>query len=123
MSEYDEMLQRIRLDSILGYLMYGTEESKIKTETFQIILEQAYDTIFEKLEKMYPSANKQNDELLGALMDFSTIHNEIYFEMGLIIGFQIYKNFERGYRNFEGADLQELIKKNMSANRKMEKNK
>lgn len=120
MSEFSDMLERVKLSSIIGYLMYGTENSVVEDKgTYEERIENAYDKIFETLENMFPSANKENEELFGAVMDFSITHNEVYLEMGIIVGVQMYKNLEQ--QNYlDLANIQKIIKDTVSADMKRE---
>ncbi|MCQ5143653.1 hypothetical protein [Enterocloster bolteae] len=121
MSEFSDMLERVKLNSIIGYLMYGTEDAVIEDKgTYEERIENAYDKIFETLEKMFPSANKKNDELIGAVMDFSITHNEVYLEMGIIVGIQMYKNLEQ-QQYLDLTNIQKIIKDTVSADMKREK--
>lgn len=120
MSEFSDMLERVKLSSIIGYLMYGTENSVVEDKgTYEERIENAYDKIFETLENMFPSANKENEKLFGAVMDFSITHNEVYLEMGIIVGVQMYKNLEQ--QNYlDLANIQKIIKDTVSADMKRE---
>lgn len=120
MSEFSDMLERVKLSNIIGYLMYGTEDAVVEDKgTYEERIKNAYDKIFGTLENMFPSANKQNDELFGAVMDFSITHNEVYLEMGIIIGIQMYKNLEQ--QNYlDLANIQKIIKDTVSADMKRE---
>lgn len=120
MSEFSDMLERVKLSSIIGYLMYGTENSVVEDKgTYEERIENAYDKIFKTLENMFPSANKENEELFGAVMDFSITHNEVYLEMGIIVGVQMYKNLEQ--QNYlDLANIQKIIKDTVSADMKRE---
>lgn len=121
MSEFSDILERVKLNSIIGYLMYGTEDSVVEDKgTYEERIENAYDKIFGTLEDMLPSANRQNDELFGAVMDFSITHNEVYLEMGIIVGIQMYKNLEQ-QQNLDLANIQAFIKDTVSADMKREK--
>lgn len=60
-----------------------------------------------------------NEELFGAVMDFSITHNEVYLEMGIIVGVQMYKNLEQ--QNYlDLANIQKIIKDTVSADMKRE---
>lgn len=88
--------------------------------TYEERIENAYDKIFRTLEEMYPSANKQNDKLFGAVMNFSITHNEVYLEMGIIVGIQMYKNLEQ-QPYLDLTNIQTIIKDTVSADKKREK--
>lgn len=73
MSEFSDMLERVKLSSIIGYLMYGTENSVVEDKgTYEERIENAYDKIFETLENMFPSANKENKNYLVQLWIFQS---------------------------------------------------
>ena len=64
MGEFNDMLRRVKLDKIIGYLMYGTEDFEIENkETFEDRIEDAFDKIFESLEKTCPFISRENEEL------------------------------------------------------------
>lgn len=95
------MLKKVKLKSLIGYLIYdvGSQE-KVANECDQEINE-AYDTLFTKLEDMYSEADRNDDKLADVIHDFSMLHKDIYFEAGLLMGFQLYKNLEIGYAERE----------------------
>lgn len=55
------------------------------------------------------------------MLDFSIAHSEVYLEMGLVIGFELYKKFELEGQNAELTGLQAIIKKNYFSDNVMEK--
>ena len=120
MSEFSDMLERIKIDDMIAYLMYGTESEIERSGTYEERVKNAYEEIFDKLEKMFPSASRHNDNLYNAILDFSIVHNEVYLEMGIIVGFQLYKNMEQGYMDFKVNGMEKIIKKNLSADKEPE---
>lgn len=111
MSELTEMLERIRLENLSAHIMYGSESNVEKGGNYANIIESSYDTIFEKLEKLYSGADRKDDGLYSAVMDFSIIHSEVYLGIGLLIGFNLHKNLEKGFKNLEVQDIQSSISK------------
>lgn len=121
MSEFSNMLERVKIDEVITFLMYGADSIIERSGTYEERIGKAYDDIFGALEKMFPSANRHNDDLYGAVLDFSIVHNEVYLEMGVIIGFQMYKNMEQGYLDFEVKGMEEIIKRNLFTHKGTEK--
>lgn len=114
MSEFNDMLRRVKLDKIIGYFMYGTEDFEIENKgTFEDRIEDAFDKIFESLEKTCPFISRENEELQNIIMEFSIIHNEVYLEIGILLGIQMYKNLEQ--QNFDWNNIQAIINRNVSA--------
>lgn len=122
MSEFNDMLRRVKLDKIIGYLMYGTEDFEIENKgTFEDRIEDAFDKIFESLEKRCPFISRENEELQNIIMEFSITHNEVYLEIGILLGIQMYKNLEQ--QNFDWNNIQAIINRNISAEGKNRGNK
>lgn len=114
MGEFSDMFRRVKLDNMIGYLIYGIEDCERKSkETYEERIENAFHKIFESLEKMNPSFNKENDELQSTIIDFSITHNEVYLEMGILLGIQMYRNLEQ--QNFDWNNIQAIINRNVSA--------
>lgn len=120
MSEFSEMLERVKLDDMIAYLIWGTDSKIEHIGTYEGRIKESYDKIFIALEEMFPDANRQDDDLYGAILDFSITHSEVYLEMGLILGFQLCKNLEQKYQSFELTGLQSIINKNGFADMEME---
>lgn len=97
MSELTEMLEKIRLESLMGFLIYGTDSGRKKFEDYEKEIEKSYDEIYGKLEYLYSEADRKDDKLVGIIIDFATLHDNIYFEAGVLVGFQLFRNLEQEY--------------------------
>lgn len=53
MSEFSKMMERIRLDDLIAYILYGTESEIKHTRTYEERILESYDKIFETLEKYF----------------------------------------------------------------------
>ena len=85
MSEFSDMLERVKIDEVIAYLMYGADSIVEHFGTYEERIKDAYDEIFDKLEKMFPSASRHNDNLYNAVLDFSIVHNEVYLLWGICL--------------------------------------
>lgn len=113
MGEFSDMFRRIKLNNIISYLIYGIEDYEIENKgTYEERIEKAFHKIFESLEKMNSSFNKENDELQSLIIDLSITHNEVYLEMGILLGIQMYRNLEQ--QNFAWNNIQAIIDRNIS---------
>lgn len=120
MSAFSDLQERVSLNNLVAYLMYGPEAEIENSGTYEERIKQSYDKIFADLGELFPSASRQNDDLCNAVLDFSITHNEVYFEMGLLIGFQLYKMLDDKHHNIDLTSLQSIIKKNCSHNSEKE---
>lgn len=108
-NEFRKMLKKVKLDDIIAYLLYETEAEEKRAETYEKKVEGSYNDIFDCIEGLYPSANRNDDKLWDAVLDFATLHDDVYFEMGIIIGFQLYKNMEHGLIRLKGDNTEILL--------------
>lgn len=93
------MLKRADLNNLIAYLADNTGSDEDQLEHCEKKLKESYETIFTKLEGMYPEADRQDDALFNTVTDFAEIHDNIYFEAGVLAGFQLYKSLDEGYRH------------------------
>lgn len=117
MNEFENLLNHIKLDKLIGYLMYGTEDAIIERgESYQDRLKAAYEKLINSLEQIFPTADRQKEDLSRAVMDFSIIHNEVYLEMGLLIGFQLCQNMNKAYQNLKKEDIENILNRKEQSN-------
>lgn len=120
-SEFNTIWDRIKLDSVIGYLIYGSETEPQKNGEYQSRIVNAYDEIFDVLEHIMPSVSRQDEDLFNAVMDFSIVHNEVYLEMGLLMGFQLYKEIEESRQKLDMGNMKTVLKKILADAEEMEK--
>lgn len=95
-NEFNKLLKKVNFDDIIAYLLYDTEAEDKRGETYAKRVDNSFNEFFSGIEALYPSASRDNDDLWDIILKFTTLHDEVYFEMGVIIGLQIYKNLEKG---------------------------
>lgn len=104
MGELTEIFEKIKLENFITYLLCGADSNKGEIENYEQILKESYNIFFDKLENMYPETNRNDDKLFNLLTDFAMTHEEIYFEVGVLIGFQLYKNMEHEYKKYTNSN-------------------
>lgn len=85
----------------------GTDE-KVITD-YDRKMEQSYDTFFIDLERLYPKADRTNNALFDAVVRFACIHDDTYFETGVLTGFRLYKEMDIGYKSHAKMDLLHIL--------------
>lgn len=108
MNECDAILERA--NNITGYLLYGTDADIEHNLSYQDRLANANNVLFDTLKSILPAANKENDALVNAIMDFSMVHNEVYLEIGLIIGHYLSENFKQSCQNLNIREIVSIFK-------------
>lgn len=121
-NEFKRMFKKIKFDEIIAYLLYEGEADDKRSETYEKRVNNSYDEFFSGIKKLFPSASRGNDDLWNVLLDFSTTHDEVYFEMGIIIGFQIYKNLDEGYGRLEANNATSIYSEKILKSSKIQKN-
>lgn len=92
MSELTEMLSRCELDHIISYVISGVTDNE--PEAYDIsedAFNKSLDKLFDDLEKMFPTASRENDELFDSINKFSSAQQRVYLKMGILIGLQLYR--------------------------------
>lgn len=96
MSNIKEILERASLDSMIACLLDEPEPVKGEIEVSDNAIEDSYTEFIRVLVQLYPEINREDDELIDAIIKMVTIHEEIYFKAGLIVGSRIAHEIGKG---------------------------
>lgn len=96
MSNIKEVLERASLDSMIACLLDEPEPVKGEIEISDNAIEESYTEFILKLVQLYPGINKDDDELIDAIVRMAAIQEEIYFKAGLIVGSRIAHEIKEG---------------------------
>ena len=116
MNEITDILLRSRFGNLIDYLVSEMPDIPEMDEAYNkqeldYEIRQSFETFFTKIENLYSNVSSNNDDLFDIVVEFARIHDDIYFKIGLLVGFQIYKEFETNFKNIESKDIQTLLKK------------
>lgn len=93
MSELTEMLNRCELNNLISFIIYGAKQNETEINIIeQNAIEISFDRLFDNLEKIFPTANRDNEELFSAVNEFSTTLQNSYLKMGVLVGLQLQKS-------------------------------
>ena len=88
MVQLDEMLDRLDMESLVFRLMYGTIYNGGYTGSYEDRINSAYEKFMEEIKQHYSSDTIVLEEMLNRMV---TTYADTYFEMGLIVGYTMYK--------------------------------
>ena len=98
----------------MSYLFYGTEslDNILKAEGKR--LDSSYFELHKALSEFYGKdvSEKENSEIWPeeAVKTFATIHDDIYFEIGIFVGAEMLRHLHEGY-NVKKDEMECLLKK------------
>lgn len=96
MSNIKEILERASLDSMIACLLDEPKPVKGEIEVSDNAIEDSYTEFIRELVQLYPEINKEDDELIDAMIRMAAVHEEIYFKAGLIVGSRIAHEIDEG---------------------------
>ena len=114
MSVFAEIIKKIHIENIMSYLFYGTEslDNILKAEGNR--LDSSYLELHKALSEFYGKdvSEKENSEIWPeeAVKTFATIHDDIYFEIGIFVGAEMLRHLHEGY-NAKKDEMECLLKK------------
>ena len=114
MSVLSEIIKKINIENIMSYLFYGTEslDNILKAEGNR--LDSSYLELHKALSEFYGKdvSEKENSEIWPeeAVKTFATIHDDIYFEIGIFVGAEMLRHLHEGY-NAKKDEMECLLKK------------
>lgn len=111
MYEISDMLKRSKFSNILSYLTYGTGEDEEMVESYDCAIDESYETFFNDIENLYTDADREDNKLFDIITEFACIHDDIYFEAGMLVGFQLYKELTEKYEYHADKDITAILGK------------
>lgn len=115
MTEFNRILDRIDISSIAAYFLYGSEPTAAVTTSYEERISASYKEVYTKLEALFPTADKTDESLQDIISDLALAHSDVYLQVGVLIGFQLYKVLEREYHSPKAEGIDKLIKKYIAA--------
>lgn len=106
-----DLIKRGDFQRLMFYLNYstGTGDTRGHIEDYDKAIEESYDIFYKNIEKLYTNVNRDDDSLFDIINDFARTHDDIYFESGLLIGIQLYKEFMETYDKHAKNDISLLL--------------
>lgn len=68
MSELKELLEKVKLENIMAFMIYGADSRRDAFENYEKEIEKSYDEIFYRLEHLYSEADRKDDKLFDVLL-------------------------------------------------------
>lgn len=111
MHEISDVLKRGKINNILSYLIYATGENEAVVESYDSAIDESYETFFADIESLYTDAHREDNELFDIISEFACVHDDIYFEAGMLVGFQLYKELTEKYEHHADKDIIAILEK------------
>lgn len=111
MHEISDVLKRSKFNNILSYLIYATGENEEMVESYDNTINESYETFFDNIENLYTGADREDNKLFDIISEFACIHDDIYFEAGMLVGFQLYKELNDRYEHHADKDISAILEK------------
>ena len=87
--KFEDYLQRAELISLQNFLKYGAESYiKSSEKTYSEQLKEARENAKAFFEEKYPDIDEY-DKVYGYFDEQASVYEEVYFEIGLIVGAKI----------------------------------
>ncbi len=109
MNEFTNALKRTDLNSIASFLLYGIDDMDEITDSYSERMNAAYEDYYKSMREAFPDAAIDEDDMNNIVAGFSGVESDVYFKVGLLIGFQIYKFFNEGYDKSKAGELNKII--------------
>lgn len=97
MSCISEVFERIDIQEINNFLLYGVECQNVERNPYEKRIANAKNKLFEELKKKYPE-NEELEHIAFYIFNYGTVLQDTYMEIGLqaglILSGQILKNIK-----------------------------
>ncbi len=115
MTEFAKILDRIDISRVAAYFLYGSEPTDAVTDSYEERVSASYKEVYAKLEALFPTASRTDAKLQDVVADFAFAQSDAYLQIGVMIGFQLYKVLDKGYYSPQNAGIDKVIKNYLSS--------
>lgn len=88
-----KMFDETKVEKLVAKSLSETDLDHIIAQDYEDRLNDSFDKLFKKLENMYEQADRNDSQLINIVMDFSQEHDNVFFEIGIMLGARLCKNF------------------------------
>ena len=81
-----EMFNRMKLQHIREFMMYGTGDSDISYEAYDKRLKEGSNPIFKRIDSLYANDNSERERIASDISHALAVHEEVYMEIGMKAG-------------------------------------
>ncbi len=118
MGELRQMTERAGMESFMEYIIYGEETSRIPIkddgkDAYQKRIDAVFEELFDRLKQIFPSADRDNDALYSAVLEFSMTHQETYTAMGFLAGLRFCADLQEACDSAGGGQIRSAIKRSV----------
>lgn len=111
MHEISDVLKRGKISNILSYLIFATGENEAMVESYDSAIDESYETFFADIESLYTDARREDNKPFDIISEFACVHDDIYFEAGMLVGFQLYKELTEKHEHHADKDISAILER------------
>lgn len=97
--EFDGYRERAKLDNLLRHLLWEDDPCDESIDDFEKLVEDSFEVLYDRLEDISPELRRDDDRLFGAMTDFTAVQNSVYFKLGVLTGFRLYRDLDAAYEH------------------------
>ncbi len=109
MNEFTNVLKRVDLNSMTSFLLYGMDDMDEITGSYSEKMNEGFEDYYKSMREAFPDTEIDEDDMNNIVAGLSEVECDVYFKVGLLIGFQIYKCFDEGYDKSKAGQLNKII--------------
>lgn len=121
MNAFTKVMERVDVGSLVPYLLFGVEPFEKLTDKYSEKLDTSLNEFFDNLKELLPDIDKEDEDLGNVACQLALEYGEVHFQLGIIIGFQLYKKFEQGYDKLKTPDVEKILRDCAEVKEKVEK--
>lgn len=110
MSEFDNIFERIEIKELAPYFLYGGESIIKSTENYEQIVKKSFKKALEDLKGLCENTNEDEEKLINILFEYGGAYSNVYLQIGVLIGFQLFKVMEQDYCKSKEIGTENILK-------------
>lgn len=110
MDRFRDIFERIKIEELAPYFLYGGDSIEETTKNYEQKLNKAFKKALKNLKRLDKDGKEDVEKVNDILLDFGLICGNVYLEVGVLMGFQLYKIFEQDFCELKAIGAEDILK-------------
>lgn len=103
--KFTKALSRASMPNVFSFCLNNADNVDDGLNDYRSELQKSENTFFERLEKLYPNVTREDEELYEIFSDLIVLHEECYFEIGILCGLALGEDFAQKFKYLNESTL------------------
>ncbi len=110
MDKFRDIFERIKIEELAPYFLYGGDSIEETTMDYEQKLNKSFKKALKNIKCLDIDGKEDSEKINDILFDFGLTCGNVYLEVGVLMGFQLFKIFEQDFCKLKTIGAEDILK-------------